>query len=166
MTAPWGISGGWNVVARPSSAIVELGTSSHIIIKDFWTFPVVFHPSKVPQAAVMHDGSLRYLGRMECNNKTLFCHSRTGHFFSYSPERFLDFSCCIPSLLGASSSHLVQWLLQAPRGDGYEKCITKIIILNICLMMFSKLHVFYLDCNVNIHIYFNWNDSKCIHNMW
>ena len=31
---------------------------------------VTFHPPKVPEGAIVHDGYLRHLGRMECKKKS------------------------------------------------------------------------------------------------
>jgi hypothetical protein len=88
--------GEWNVAGRPCFAIAKLGTFSHIILHGFWSRPATFHSPRWPQPSVVDDNSIWYLGGMKCCRTTLFCHSRTGHFFSYNPQWILESSCNIP----------------------------------------------------------------------
>jgi hypothetical protein len=107
-----------NVVPRPYSAIAELGTFSHIIFNGFWTCVVAFHSLRWPQLAIRADTLLRHLQGMECCTRTLFCHSRTGHFFSYNLQWILDLCCCIPFPEVASIRCRGRHLVEAPPGNG------------------------------------------------
>ena len=145
-TAPWSTLGVWNVATGPCFAIAKLGTSSHIIFKGFWTFLVAFHPPKVPYVAVVHDGSLRHLGGMECCSRTLFCHSRTGHFFSYNLQRFWAFLVAF---------HLPKVSQVAIMHDGSLKHLREMECCNKILFYHSRLGHFFSH-NLQWFLDFSW----------
>jgi hypothetical protein len=115
--ASWGISREWNIGPGPCCAIAELGTFSHIIFNGFWTYVVVFHSLRWPQQGVGADTLMRHLQGMKCYTRTLFCHSRTGHFFSYNLQWILDLCCCLPFPEVASTSRWGRRLIEALSGN-------------------------------------------------
>ena len=87
-------------------------------LQRFFDFPSCIPSSQGTSCSRRAGWLLKHFGGMECCSRTLFYHSWTGNFFSYKLEWVLDFSYCIPSSQGASSSCRAQWLLEAPLRGG------------------------------------------------
>jgi hypothetical protein len=90
----------WITPAGPYFAIAELGTLSRIIFNGFWTCVGAFHVLEVANTCFGSETCWGHLQEMKCTSRTLFCHSRTGHSFSYNLQWFLDLCWCIPCLGG------------------------------------------------------------------
>jgi hypothetical protein len=73
------------------------GTFSHIIFNGFWTCVVAFAPQRCPHTSDGANTNSWHLWGMKYCTRTVFCHSGSGHFFSYNLQWLLDLLFGIPS---------------------------------------------------------------------